>query len=831
MSERKRDGAGAGSVIEWTPNSPPGGTPPRLALRSKLPRGTLHAVFGVVLPVAVLVIELVTGICAEALFDPIPTWGHVALVALVPAVNLAGIYFVRRAERAAVASPRWLALLFGCGLAVSAFYALLFLPLMPLAAVAILFYGLGLLPMAPLAGFVSMVILRRMIVRRSKATDTRMALGAGVVAGTLLLIALDLPPALTRLGLDWAASADTRQREQGLSLIRSFGDRDHLLRVAYDVDRRPGGPLTLLMGLGSSDLVNGQMRIAGGSSDAAREVFFRAYGTPFNAEPAPRARRGSVFWNPAFDGDHGGPIVGQRIAGLDLVGSRLDGSVAGDDAVAYFEWTIEFRNQTALDREARLALALPPGGVVSRATLWINGEEREAAFGGRGQTRAAYESVAVAQRRDPLLVTTKGADRVLAQAFPVPRDGGTIKFKLGITAPLELAGDDTASVVLPAILERNFDIGADFRHAVWVESPSPFVDPSAGFAATVITSDRFRLQSEIADTTLTGKRPSIEVRRDPAVVRKIAPRDGGAAIEQRIVQRMGPDADALMLVIDGSIATGTHRSALLSVLDAIPVGRIVGLAIASATPVEIDLKPWDEDQRARFENALRSHDFVGGQDNAPALGEAIGRLEHARDGVVFWVHGPQPIAFTDGSARLEQLMGRIERMPRLLMYEVAAGPNEVLPDAPWAWRAQSVPATGNVARDLEGTIRRVLGGDARFDIVRRPVGTDTSASGIGSAHISRLWAQAAVLDLMARNGERGRVRATALATENQLVTPVSGAVVLETKAQYDAHQLKPVAQGTVPTVPEPHEWVLIILASLMIGHALWRQRVAVERRR
>ena len=89
--------------------------------------------------------------------------------------------------------------------------------------------------------------------------------------------------------------------------------------------------------------------------------------------------------------------------------------------------------------EARLQLALPPGGVVSRATLWVNGEEREAAYGGRGEVRAAYQRVAVQQRRDPLLVTTKGADRVLAQAFPVPRNGGTIKFKIGIT---RAAGDD-----------------------------------------------------------------------------------------------------------------------------------------------------------------------------------------------------------------------------------------------------------------------------------------------------------------------------------------------------------------------------------------------------
>ena len=165
------------------------------------------------------------------------------------------------------------------------------------------------------------------------------------------------------------------------------------------------------------------------------------HGVPFNARPAPFEKGNwSRFADFQFDDDHGGTQVGGRLKGLDLVSSRIDGSISGDDAVAYLEWTVEFRNSGSIDREARLQLALPPGGVVSRATLWVNGEEREAAYGGRGEVRAAYQRVAVQQRRDPLLVTTKGADRVLAQAFPVPRNGGTIKFKLGITAPLEIDG-------------------------------------------------------------------------------------------------------------------------------------------------------------------------------------------------------------------------------------------------------------------------------------------------------------------------------------------------------------------------------------------------------
>src|SRR5262249_45352242 len=144
-----------------------------------------------------------------------------------------------------------------------------------------------------------------------------------------------------------------------------------------------------------------------------REIYYRVHGTPFNARPAPYERgKWSRFADIQVDEDHGGAQVGGRLKGLDLVASRIDGSVAGNDAVGYLEWTLEFRNASLVDREVRLQLALPPGGVVSRATLWVNGEEREAAYGARDQVRAAYQQVAVLQRRDPLLVTTRGADRV-----------------------------------------------------------------------------------------------------------------------------------------------------------------------------------------------------------------------------------------------------------------------------------------------------------------------------------------------------------------------------------------------------------------------------------
>ena len=58
----------------------------------------------------------------------------------------------------------------------------------------------------------------------------------------------------------------------------------------------------------------------------------------------------------------------------------------------------------------------------------------------------------------------------------------------------------------------------------------------------------------------------------------------------------------------------------------------------------------------------------------------------------------------------------------------------------------------------------------------------------------------------------------------QLVTPVSGAVVLETQAQYDQAGLKPVDPDSVPIVPEPETWMLIGVCLVVLLTAVLRGR-------
>jgi hypothetical protein len=88
-------------------------------------------------------------------------------------------------------------------------------------------------------------------------------------------------------------------------------------------------------------------------------------------------------------------------------------------------------------------------------------------------------------------------------------------------------------------------------------------------------------------------------------------------------------------------------------------------------------------------------------------------------------------------------------------------------------------------------------------------------------HLKRLWARDETLRLAAqRKGDE----AVKLAAKNQLVTSLTGAVVLETKEQYDRHNLKAADPMTVPTIPEPSIMSLIGIIAAMFCYSRRKRR-------
>jgi hypothetical protein len=86
-----------------------------------------------------------------------------------------------------------------------------------------------------------------------------------------------------------------------------------------------------------------------------------------------------------------------------------------------------------------------------------------------------------------------------------------------------------------------------------------------------------------------------------------------------------------------------------------------------------------------------------------------------------------------------------------------------------------------------------------------------------SAHLVRLWARDEARRLgVATGDDRGPA---ALAVRYSLVTPWSGAVVLETVEEMQAEGLNPGGPESVPTIPEPSLVVLLVVAAVLLALA------------
>ncbi len=772
---------------------------------------------GILLPLAALLMELFTNICSSTFFNPIPTVWHILLIVSVP-VSVIIIGWILRTNRVNY-SPviPWLN---GTMVGITALYTLRFLPLTVFAFFGILFYGIGLLALAPHLALVAAIFCRidgkRAAVKHlepGKRRKDNVFYWSGIILAIVLLVALDLPVTFTRIGIQMTGSDLQSTRLKGIQWLRNFGNREFLLRCCYV---RPG----------VSDLFG--IFFTPASPDQARDIYYRVTGVPFNSLSRPKflERDHGFFDDEDFDWDQGGDSVSQKVKGLSLAGSRIDGSLDPAAVLGYLEWTMVFQNDDLnFNREARAQIALPPGAVVSRVTLWVNGEEREAAFAGRATTKDAYKKV-VHRVQDPVLVTTAGSDRIMIQCFPVPRNHGEMKIRLGISVPMYLNGRRNALLRLPYFVERNFGISPKIGHSVWIEAKTPLEINLKGIQPEHPAANVYTVKGLISNEQLEDK----------AIIR--ASRFGSDTlawtedtldpklplIVQRITEQQMNPANRVILVIDGSKSLSKYKKTIVRLLPKLPHHMELKVLIASDEVLDISgSKPAKASSDYSFiEDKILAHHFEGGQDNIPALVAAMD-MAGTENSVIIWIHGPQPVILSSPE-NLAQYWERYLNPPLLYDLQTDNGPNIIQEKLTPVGQVISVPRLYSFSQDLSllfgqwnhkqlSIIRECSYVKERFPAIQKT-----------SNHLGRLWAHDQVSRLLDQSAkypmDNAKIhhQAINLAVMHQIVTPVSGAVVLENQSQYKEAGLEPVDPGTVPTIPEPGIWGLlaVVLGLMMI---------------
>lgn len=796
---------------------------------------------GILLPAAALLVELATGMCSDFTMDPIPTPVHVLLIAAVIASNWRTQRAVKLDRPVSVAEVR----LASAAIGVSLVYALVFLPMYPFMIFGIVAYGLGLLPYAPLAAGLAAVADLRALSRHGLLPEAQPRKWRWVLAGVFVLALADLPTVVTQLamlGLERPLAPGERQLAR--SILRTIGSEDIMLRACWWNRRQPPGPFPALAGMAFGQVY----------PDDARHAFFRITGRDPATRPGVDPVRPSfdLSFGRSWDPELGGREIGRPATGLWMNHSQLVGSLDPDAAIGYLEWTWRFRNDHQFrNREARALVRLPPGAVVSRLTLWVNGEPREAAFAGRGRVRGAYESI-VRRSQDPVLVTTAGRDRIMLQCFPVPPKGGEMQVRLGITLPLPVGPPSRASLELPWIEASNFALDAALAPRVTLASQGELTAaPGAGgdgwlapapgpgdLRASLRELPGAADQPHLLGGTLrphqgtrTGR---VFVTRDASLTEAVAEdprRDDATVVHQVLQPRARARPSKLVVAVEASGPLAPYREAIGAFLAALPHDLPVALRMATDESSDRGYLPKDRAPPAPAAGPglaaqVQATPFVGGQDAHPILNAALEDVAGDPQAVVLWLHGPHPA--TDNWAMYTIKHHGKPSSPQLWHLQLTPGVNYALRDLEALPGLHSLARTGDPVADLTA-LADELGGRAqlvratrtRVDPGELPPGVARKETGM---HLVRLAVRDEIRSRLAEAAPAAAGDGPApvdprvlLAHTYQLVTPVSGAVVLENQAQYEEAGLTPADSGQVPTIPEPSAGLLLLVAAGALG--------------
>jgi hypothetical protein len=151
-----------------------------------------------------------------------------------------------------------------------------------------------------------------------------------------------------------------------------------------------------------------------------------------------------------------------------------------------------------------------------------------------------------------------------------------------------------------------------------------------------------------------------------------------------------------------------------------------------------------------------------------------------------------------------------------------AGPNTVLEQLNGIGAVKRLAGAGGKVDAVETQVAQWRGDRPAYGYRRWQEAATGDVAGVEvGLDIARLWARDEVAWRAAQWDSAAQSEAQKIALAYQIVTPVSGAVVLETQQQYEQADLTPAAPETVPRViPEPACVQILVLGGLLLARRL-----------
>jgi hypothetical protein len=390
------------------------------------------------------------------------------------------------------------------------------------------------------------------------------------------------------------------------------------------------------------------------------------------------------------------------------------------------------------------------------------------------------------------------------QCFPVPPKGD-IEIRFGITAPLKISADlSKASLTLPRLTERNYEFAGNQHVYLYANG-------------RMLRNEKVNLETQSTDGIIVPRNSTVtEVWCPDRVNPKL--RTITQTISTGLTKNLPRRA---VIVLDCSAAMQNHVAAASSAVASLP-----DIPVALIKADDNNNFDYKFESKALVGNEVQSVTCQGGQDNFAALRKAIdvARMSLGSTAIV-WIHGPQPssvAAPNELSSALQSLSGK----GILYDFEAVPGANVITEHMDGSVPYRHFACVGAVNKPLMDLFGK-WNTSAPEVVLRRYVAPVQLARGSRvSTHLADLWARDEVARELSKIDQTDKALKTAV--NYRVVTPISGAVVLQTDQDYVNAGLDPnQATDQVPTVPEPEFWLLLIVVAAVGMFELRRRKLAM----
>jgi hypothetical protein len=384
------------------------------------------------------------------------------------------------------------------------------------------------------------------------------------------------------------------------------------------------------------------------------------------------------------------------------------------------------------------------------------------------------------------------------------------------------------------LVEQNFKVEETTSLPLWVQADRGTVElPAALKPHAALESGAPTVTASLRAADFTGNGISFRWQRQQAVPAVFCEDPLASGPDRKIVVRRETEAQifkpgAVAWVIDTSAPMAARREQISQALSRVTVPGKSAVFLPGDTARNVV---------SATDGSVPTMEFEGGRDNSPALVAALKWLRGQPDGCLIWIHGPQPLN-GESKESLDQLLDRGTTPLTVVDVPVAVGENRLSPSLIGRPRvrvlAARIPAIGSEEVSAAGgngpdSASAGMLADAVEAVFRQRGGTFTTlptgaAVPDGAVRVSDSLARWMAREEAFRLGMEHPAEASKIAAGHQIVTPWSGAVVLEKAEDYSRNNLTQAdATGAqvVPTIPEPSGAVLLVLSG---WHFLLRRR-------